>query len=307
LCAADLAALSAHLFSARMRPRICVLSLAAALILSGACSGDKVDVTRAERSLLVSGKAQTPAAAAPGASVAAYWAAQKLIRSAEVHLEVKDVQMAMRSVDSIVRQRGALLADSRMSKDADDQHLAELVIRVPSEHFTEMLVALRQVGSIKSEAVKTQDVTKEYADLETRLAVKEQTVTRLRSLLEGRTAKLADVLEVERELARAVTELETMKGERRFYDQQIAVSSISVSLFDHESSHAVQFAGPVASALRSSLGVLARSLSGLIYAVAFLLPWAVLFALLWWPVTRLRRYLRGVPGEPTPRSTPPKP
>ena len=41
-------------------------------------------------------------------------------------------------------------------------------------------------------------------------------VTRLRSLLTTRAAKLSDLVEVERELGRAITELEQMEGERRF-------------------------------------------------------------------------------------------
>jgi hypothetical protein len=285
-----------------MLSRVQTLGLVSALTLLGACS-KKGDIT--------DHRAQTPTATIPaqgqavkasGAMLTSYWATQKLIRSAELRIEVKDVQKTMRSVDSAVRLHGALLADSRLSQDAQERRQAELTIHVPSEHFLETIVALRQFGDLKSETVKTQDVTKEYADLETRLAVKEQTVARLRALLDGRTAKLADVLEVERELSRAVTEFEQLKGERRFYDQQIAISSISVVLVEGVTSRGVQFAGPIADALRSSVGVLGSSLSSLIYVIAFLLPWAALAILLWWPYTWVRVRMRGTPPA-TPPST----
>src|SRR5204863_8904149 len=128
----------------------------------------------------------------------------------------------------------------------------------------------------------TQDITKEYADLETRTVVKEATVARLRSLLENRTGKLADVLEVERELSRAVTELEQMKGERRYYDRQVAVSSISVEVYELGEIVSGGIAEPLREALHRSLGLLATSASMLIYALAFLAPWAWLLGRPWW-------------------------
>jgi hypothetical protein len=135
-------------------------------------------------------------------------------------------------------------------------------------------------------------VTKEYADLDTRLAVKEQTVTRLRSLIENRTAKLADVLEVERELARAVTELEEMKGARRYYDQQIALSTIKLSLVDHNAPRSAQLTGPVGAAFHNSLDVLGTSLSGVIYLITFLLPWLALIVPVWWLAYRWRTHAK---------------
>jgi hypothetical protein len=62
---------------------------------------------------------------------------------------------------------------------------AWVILRVPSQQFEGLVQSLRGLGTLRSESIGAQDVTKEYADLETRLAVKEQTVTRLRALLTG--------------------------------------------------------------------------------------------------------------------------
>jgi hypothetical protein len=128
--------------------------------------------------------------------------------------------------------------------------------------------------------------SREYTDLEIRLGVKEETVARLRSLLGTRTAKLSDVLEVEEELGRAITELEQMKGERRFYDHQVAMSSITLSLFE-PTIGGPQIARPVAAALRASLAVFGSSVAQVIYVVTFLVPWIAFIGLLWWTLTRL--------------------
>jgi len=257
-------------------------------MLGGACKDDRAAGVQQDRIATVSdvsAKDVTQASAAPPAT---YWATQKLIRSAELRIEVKDVGKAMLAVDSIAKERGALIADSKENLDAQERRSTEMVIRVPGDRFLESITALRRLGKLTSESVKTEDVTKDYADIETRLAVKEQTVERLRALLDNRAAKLSDVLEVERELARAVTELERMKGEKRFYDQRIAISTISLTLFDDTTPRGVQFAGPIASAFRGSIAVFANSVSALVSVVAYLLPWLVLALLLWRPIKWLK-------------------
>jgi uncharacterized protein DUF4349 len=238
--------------------------------------------------------------AAEGTPVAAFYAAQKLIRTGQMRIEVADVQATIRVVDSLARARGGIVADTRVSLDAQDRRQALLVIHVPSDRFVETVAVLKPLGDVREEVVNTQDVTRDYADLETRLAVKEQTVTRLRALLDNRTAKLSDVLEVERELSRAITELEQMKGERRYYDQQIALSTLTLTLVDRAGSRAVQFTGPIAQAFHQALEVLGRSIAGLIYLVTFLLPWVALAALGWWLVMRQRARPRGSRTESPP-------
>lgn len=227
------------------------------------------------------------------ANLASFWAAQKLIRNGELQIRVSNVQHASQAADSIARAHGGLLADSRTSQDAGEGRQAQLVFRIPSERFAEASAALRQLGDVRTETLNTQDITKEYADLDTRLAVQQQTVTRLRALLDTHTAKLSDVLDVERELGRAVSGLEQMKGERRYYDQQVALSTLTLVLFESSGSRATQLTTPVANALRGALEVLGNSLAGVVYAIVFVLPWGLLATAAWW----LTRRWRGQPSR----------
>jgi hypothetical protein len=216
------------------------------------------------------------------------WAEQKLIRSAELRMQVDRVPAAIQAADSIAKQRDALLADVRVNQDEQGRRSAQLVIRVPASRFAETLEALKRLGQVKTEAVTTEDVTKAYTDLETRLSVKQETASRLRALLASRTGKLSDVLDVERELSRVITEIEQMKGERRYYDQRIAVSSISVTLFEAGALLRPVIGSPIARAFRSSLEVLATSVAWLIYLVTFLVPWLLLATLLWWVAKQIK-------------------
>jgi hypothetical protein len=228
-------------------------------------------------------------AQAPPASIGAFWASRKLIRSGDLRILVKDVRRAIAAADSIGRSHGALLADSRASGDAQTTQQAELQFRVPAARFSEIVAALRTLGDVRNESITSADVTKDYADLETRLRVKDETVTRLRSLLATHTAKLGDVLQVEQELARTVTELEQLKGERQYYDQQVAMSTLSIALFEQQVvPPKARFTDPVVVASRHALEVLGTSLAGIVYGIVFIGPWLILATIFWWVFTLLR-------------------
>jgi hypothetical protein len=238
----------------------------------------------------------------PPASIAAFWASRKLIRSGDLRILVKDVRRAIGAADSIGRLHGALLADSRASGDAQTTQQAQLQFRVPADRFNEIVAALRTIGDVRNESVDAADVTKDYADLETRLRVKDETVTRLRSLLATHTAKLGDVLQVEQELARAVTELEQLKGERQYYDQQVAMSTLSVALFEQQVvPPKARFTDLLVIASRHALEVLGTSLAGIVYGIVFIGPWLVLATIFWWVFTLLRPRL---PLQTISRGTP---
>jgi hypothetical protein len=218
----------------------------------------------------------------------AMWTEQKLIRSAELRIQVESVPLAVERADSISREFEAFLADMRITQDDRGRRSAALVIRAPTARFPEVLDHLRGLGEVKTDAVTTEDVTKAYADLETRLAVKEETAARLRRLLADRTGNLSDVLNVERELSRVVFEIEQMKGERRYYDHRIAVSTISVTLLEPGAFLQPGSTVPITAAFGRALQVLSISVAWLVYIVTFLTPWLVVTGLGWWVVKRIR-------------------
>jgi hypothetical protein len=215
----------------------------------------------------------------------------KLIRTAHLTVEVARYEQAASEVARVAEMNGGYLADAQAARGREDRPAGTLTIRVPSERFAAALSALKGLGKVRTETVASQDVTKAYADLETRLRVKRETAERLRDLLRTRTARLADVLEAERELARVTEEIERMEGERRFYDHQVALSTITVALHEPQAIVEPGVFSPVTDAVKASLGLLSQSVAAMVYVVAFAAPWLVV-ALLGWRVAGLLRSRR---------------
>jgi uncharacterized protein DUF4349 len=238
--------------------------------------------------------ARTPTASP--ASLEPMWAAQKLIRAASLRIEVDKVEEAIAKAEGIAKEVGGLLAGAEASQQGEGDQSATLMIRVPSDRFDEAVRLLRPLGKLKHEEMSTQDITKEYTDLETRLRVKRQTEQRLRQLLLERTGKLSDVLEVERELTRVVEEIEHLEGERRYYDQRVAVSTIVLDLYERGAVLSAGAIWGVREAFRDALAALSISVALLIYLVTFLTPWLLLAATGWWVVWRVRRLRTRAPA-----------
>jgi hypothetical protein len=212
---------------------------------------------------------------------------QLIVRSASLHIQVESVDAAVARADTAIRRHEGLISDSRRITAGADKLRASMVIRVPSSRLQDLLRDLKPVGTVKGETLTQEDVTRQYTDLEMQLAVKRQTVVRLRQLLSSSTGRLADVLQVERELERVVIEVERLEGERRYHADRVAMSTLSLELFEPGALSAPP-SQSVGEALRRSLEVLSISLAWMVYLVTFVAPWVAIASGAWWLTRRFR-------------------
>jgi Domain of unknown function (DUF4349) len=269
-----------------------LVPLAALTFSLTACAKSEREVSSAEVASTPFLERAQDAPAASGQAVARPAAPaiqRKLIRTGRLSIEVASYERAAAAAGRVAVASGGYLAESQVQRGERDSRRGTLTLRVPAEHFDAAFGELKKLGTVDSESVSTQDVTKAYTDLETRLRVKREAQARLQEILSARTAKLSDVLEAERELARITEETEVLEGERRFYDQQIALSTITVELYEPAAVVRPGSFAPLSQALSRSLELLATSLALLISATLFLLPWLIVTSLLWWGVRAARR------------------
>ena len=104
-----------------------------------------------------------------------------------------------------------------------------------------------------------------------------------------RSAKLSDVLDLEREISRTLSEVEQMKGERRFYDHEVAMSVVHVTFSDREFAVTSSFSAPIRRALAEGRGTLGNSIAVVVYLAIFILPWLLVGIPIWRFVRRRKR------------------
>jgi hypothetical protein len=231
-------------------------------------------------------------AGAPNPAKAPSSSPLKLIRTGTLDVEVKDFKAAAEEATRIAARLGGYVSDRESTEEASGRTRGRIVLRIPASGFEGAVGALRGLGRVRAESARTEDVTKAYADLETRLAVKREAAARLREILIRQTGKVSEVLSVEREIARVVEEIEQAEGERRYFDNQVSLSTITLALFEPSSMVAPGALEPIVSALRRAAGLMSESVAELIELAASALPWVIALVLVFkW--VRWRRRPRG--------------
>ena len=160
---------------------------------------------------------------------------RKIIRNAELSLEVSDPAQGQRKITSIAETLGGFVVTSE-SKQTEGQDPSQqtlevsLVVRVPALQYNSALEQIRSVGSrVITEKSTGQDVTEDFIDLEAR--IKTQKALELQFLeIMKQANKVGDALEVQRQIAEVRTDIEKLEGRKRFLENKASLSTISVSL-----------------------------------------------------------------------------
>ena len=224
----------------------------------------------------------------------AVFADRRLVRKGTLSIEVAGYARAAEKAVAIAEAHGGYLSGAKATREAGDRQRGTLTLSVEARSFDVAFRKLKDLGRVESATVETEDVTRAYADLETRLSVKRDAQARLLEILRTRTGKLSDLVEAERELSRLVEEAERLEGERRYLAKQVELAAITVELFEPAAFLRGAAAAPLFEAFREALPLLARSTAMMLYAVAAASPW-VLVALLVWKLrkrSRVRRLIR---------------
>ena len=219
-----------------------------------------------------------PAAPVPGAGddTSAPVMERKIIKRAELDIEVKDSSKAFMNVQNIVNEADGFIADSSSYKSEAGNLSYEVTLRVTPDRFDSVIELISDLGELEYQHISGEDITEMYYDIEGRLKVKRQSEESLLAILSTRTNNLQDLLAVEKELARVREEIETLEGKLRYYDNLVGLSTITVTLSEPEPISAGRNAlKPIKDALGDSVEVLARSVGGVIIIFMAVLPWVI--------------------------------
>ena len=156
---------------------------------------------------------------------------KKIIRTANMRMEVKDYKTAMASVKTLVEgYRGELTGENEQQYGGRLENT--LVIRVFPQHFDSLLLEFEQLAShVDFKSINSEDVTRQYIDLETRLASKRAVVTRYRELLK-QAKNVQEVLAVEENLRKVVEEIESIEGQLKYLSRQVDFSTINLTIYE---------------------------------------------------------------------------
>jgi len=156
---------------------------------------------------------------------------QMVIRRASLQIIVKDVQKTVKRIEDAAALLGGVVVSSNTSDNEASGISGSLQIRVPAEHLTTLLDAIK-FDSIRvpHESVNSSDVTEEYIDLTARLENLELTESQLSKLME-KANTIEDILSVQRELTSIRGQIESLAGRVKYLETNVAMSTVHVAIY----------------------------------------------------------------------------
>ena len=158
----------------------------------------------------------------------------RLIYNTNVQLVVADRDDFARELKLVVSANDGFVTSSEFQSRTANARSGVWVLRVPTDRYPAMLERLTKLGHAESVEEKTQNVTEEYVDLQSRIANANRLEERIIKLVEDRTGKLSDVLEIERELARVRESIEVMEGRLRYLTDKTSLATITLRVREQQ-------------------------------------------------------------------------
>jgi hypothetical protein len=155
---------------------------------------------------------------------------RKLVRNATAELEVVSFDESVQKITAFAAEEKGYVSTTSSEKQANGKLRGAIVVKVLPDNLDRFLGKLRGIGELKNQALTTEDVTKAYFDTESRLKNARLMEQRLIEILKTKSKDVADLLEVEKELGRVREEIETMQGELKFMDSQVAFATVTITL-----------------------------------------------------------------------------
>jgi hypothetical protein len=230
-------------------------------------------------------------------SVAEETIQQKIIYVLEVTLKTDNVSVTLDTLQEKVTSLGGYIAESRQN-NTEDQTSAFLSLRIPVTEFDSFKGELSKFGTVSNQHLFTDDVTRQYFDVETRLRSWEAQEKRYLEILQQ--AKTVDeILKIEDSLANVRREMESLKGQLKYWDNRVQYSEIRINIYPSQSNFTVTDPWqPVSlkstfhaakNAVIKSISFLWNSLNYFVVFIGYAIPIVVLLAIIWFFFRRYRK------------------
>jgi hypothetical protein len=155
-----------------------------------------------------------------------------VIQTGEITLQVESYQETRDSLTAMARDRGGYVSDSSERvhrRDNETWTTGQVVLRVPSDQFSDAFEEAKSEGQVESSATNSEDVTDQLVDIEARLENLRAERNRLRTLYEEAN-ETEDVLRVSRELSDVQEQIERLEARQRQLQSQVQFATITVQI-----------------------------------------------------------------------------
>ncbi|NND13456.1 MAG: DUF4349 domain-containing protein [Acidimicrobiia bacterium] len=159
-----------------------------------------------------------------------------IIYFAQLQMSAADVADASREASRLIQGLGGFLFGQQSQGGANAT--STLTFKVFPKDFQEALDRLGSIGEIRSQSITADDVTERIVDIESRIVTAQASVTRLQAFL-AEASDINTIATLEKQLLERETQLETLRGQLRTLEDQVALATIVLSIVQKNSAPSI--------------------------------------------------------------------
>lgn len=155
----------------------------------------------------------------------------KLIKTANYRFEVENAQRSIDAIETSIRKYHGFISSSDMRVD---NPLLEnkITIRVANEYFQDLLKEIdKQAQYVNFRDIKTEDVSKQFVDLESRLKTKREVEQRYIEILRKKAGTIEELLNAEKQIGELQEEIEATVSRINYLKDEVRYSTINLEFY----------------------------------------------------------------------------
>jgi hypothetical protein len=214
----------------------------------------------------------------------------KIIRDGRIGVVVQDGTFgeAVGDLTFIAEQHGGFI----LTSSTQNERSGTFVLRIPAKRFDDTVGDVRRLGTVRFQEIKGNDVTAEFIDSQARLRILLARKALLFDLFQ-QADTTEEILRLAGQLDDVQLRIEQLQGQLRFLNDQVAESTLRVSIQERNAPKARTETEVDNPDLGSSfdLGVqgFLRIVGAVIIGLGYLIPITAIVAIVWIPVWFVRR------------------
>lgn len=155
----------------------------------------------------------------------------KLIKEAIYRFEVKNVKESTEAIETALRKYPAYISSSSLRLENPVLE-NKMTIRIQNEYFNDLLKDIdKQAVFVNVRNVETEDVSKEFVDLESRLNTKREVEGRYMTILRNKAGTIEELLNAEKQIGALHEEIEATISRINYLKDQVRYSSINIEFY----------------------------------------------------------------------------
>ncbi|MBT1690356.1 DUF4349 domain-containing protein [Dawidia soli] len=157
----------------------------------------------------------------------------RLVKKLHYRFEVADIKKSTEAIEAALKKYPAYMESSNLRTDYQlvENHV---VLRVQNEYFHELLTDIDvQALAVEFRNVSTEDVSKDFVDLESRIRTKREVEERYRDILRRKAGTIEELLETEKQIGILHEEIEAAISRVNYLREQVNYSTLKLELYQH--------------------------------------------------------------------------